>query len=51
MIVRFGVVRLFIFVLILRKLTSHFTLRLSTRMLKCLLRAYHAATHSYFTWR
>jgi len=51
MVVRFGAVSLFIFVLILWKLTSHFTLWLSTRTLQCLLRAFHAATHSYFTWR
>jgi len=51
MVVRFSAVRLFIFVLILWKLTSHFTLWPSIGTLQCLLRTYHAATHSYFTWR
>jgi len=45
MAVHFGAVRLFIFVLMLWKLTLHFTLWLSTRTLQCLLRAYHATTH------
>jgi len=51
MVVRFDAIRLFILVLILWTPTSHFTLWLSALTLQCLLRAYHATTHSYFTWR
>jgi len=50
MVARFVAVRLFIYVFILWTLTLHFTLWLSAQTLQCLLRAYHATTHSYFTW-